>query len=59
MSIVKWPTSAKQWNADRLTLLLLLHLVETILLPPSNDFGLSQTNAGVSLEHLLGDDTAT
>jgi hypothetical protein len=42
-----------------LTLLLLLHLVETILLPPSNDLLLGQTNTGVSLEHVLRNNTTT
>jgi hypothetical protein len=46
-------------NADELTLFLLLHLVETVLLAPSKNLVLSQTDTGVSLEHVLGDDTTT
>lgn len=42
-----------------LTLLLLLHLVETVLLPAGLNLVLGETNAGVGLEHVLRDDATS
>lgn len=39
-------------------LLLLLHLVQAVLAATGDDLLLGKTDAGVRLEHLLGDDTA-
>lgn len=43
----------------KLTLFLLLHLVETVLLAASKNLSLGQTNTSIGLEHLLGDSAAT
>jgi hypothetical protein len=52
-------TDEEAEELENQVLLLLLHLVKTILATASGDFGLSQTNARVGLEHVLGDNTTT
>lgn len=51
-------TNEEAKELENQVLLLLLHLVETIFATALEDLVACETDAGVGLEHVLGDDTA-
>jgi hypothetical protein len=50
-------TNEEAKELEKQVLLLLLHLVETIFATALEDLLVCETDAGVGLEHVLGDDT--